>query len=181
MIENTDYIPQIKTSPYQAPMHQYGGSIILLTNPESQLYKLELSLRGLREKEDGELIPVGEPKINDEGINTILGIIQSSVSQNTFMSNLEKKELPALTMFLADTVAKSLMMNRERFGIKNAVVRDEIFYIVVNTAYIAMKRPFEQGERKFWGRVQQDIRTEIVGGQKQGSGILSAINPFKKS
>ena len=164
--------PIIQSSPYMSPMHQFGGSILLLTNPENMLYKLELSYRSMMEDKDGNLKSLGNPLMNDLGINSVIGQIQSIVNQVTVMSNLNKMEVPVLIDFLGDTLAKDLMINRIKYEIKTPVARDKIYFSALTTSFICMKRAYEEGDRRFWKGSQQDITTRHEG--------LSQPNPIKK-
>lgn len=163
--------PQVRSSPYQSPMHQFAGSILLLTNPENELYKLELTLRGLVEAK-GELKQNGESLLNDEGVRSVLGQAQALVNRVTVMSNLESTEVANLMDFLADTLAKDLMLNRTFYEIKNASARDRIFYEVLATTFVCLKRAADEGERKFWKGSEQNINTN-VGGPVKRQGFLS--------
>lgn len=171
--------PQIKSNPYASPMHQYGASIILLTNPENELYRLELTLRNAIADEEGKLQQYGDPLLNDEGIVAVLGMTQTILNQVTIMSNFSKYEIPQLMQFLNDTVARDLMMNRKRYDINDGSARDKIHFSVLTYAFIAMKRAFEQGEKKFWKGSQQDIRTEVVGANSQKRGWLQTAMGWK--
>jgi hypothetical protein len=95
---------------YQSPLNTYAGSIILLTNPENDLYKMELSLRGLSPDKDGNLRKVSEPLMNDEGINSVMSQAQSIVSQVTIMGNLNERKIGILIDLGGDTIIKDLMM-----------------------------------------------------------------------
>lgn len=163
-------------SPYQSPMHNYGSSILLLTNPGSELHKLEMTYRGLQETEDGQLYRTGNPWMNDEGINSVIGIAKALVNQVTVMSNLDKKEIPMIMDFLADTLAKDLMMNRVKYDILNPSVRDKIYFTTLSTCFVTLKRAQEQGERIFWKNSVQEIRTTVDNPQKKG--FLSKIMPW---
>lgn len=160
----------IKTSPYASPMHNFAGSIILLTNPDSELHKLELTFRNIILDKKGNQIKVGEPLMNDEGVRSIIGQTQSIVSQVTVMSNLDDRTRDALRDFLADTIAKDLMLNRARYKIRNKSARDRIFMESISMAIITMNRAADEGERKFWKGSQQEIFTH--GGPPPGKGGL---------
>lgn len=178
--EEVEDQPTIKTSAYANPMQHYGNAINTLTDPKKDLYKLELFFKGKRETRSGELIKVSEPLMNDEGINSVLGIVQSIASQTTVMGNLDKHEVPQLMDFMADTLAKDLMMNRVKYGIVNPTARDSIYFASLSTSFSVMKRAFEEGDRRFWKGSQQDIRTTVVtDGQKKG-GLFSRLNPWNK-
>lgn len=165
--------PTVRTTPYQSPMHAFAGSIVLLTNPENELYKLELTLRGLIEV-GSELRKVGEPLLNDEGVRSVLGQTQAIVNRVTVMSNLEAQEVANLMDFMADTLAKDLMVNRVLYQIGNPSARDRIFFEVLATAFMCLKRAADEGERRFWKGSQQEITTNIGGGQKP-KGLLSKL------
>jgi hypothetical protein len=172
--------PQIRTSPYMSPMQQYGSSILLLTNPENEMYKMELTFRSERLDKNGEPFASGVPLMNDYGINSVIGQIQSVVNQVGIMGNLEMNEVIALLDNLADTLAQDLMVNVVPYGIKSTLARTKIYTIAINTCYICLKRAFHEGDRRFWKGSVQEIYTKSQADTKKG-GILSAINPFKKS
>jgi len=177
MNEYDQQVPQVRTSPYASPMHQYGSSIILLTNPENELYKMELTFRSMKLDKSGNPLPSGEPLMNDYGIASVLGLVQSVVSQVTIMSNLSKSEVPVLMDFLGDTLAKDLMMNRIVYEINSATVRDKIYFVALTTAFVTLKRAFEEGEKRFWRNSIQEITTRVEG-QAKGKGFFSALNPW---
>ena len=170
-------VPQVRTSPYASPMHQFGSAISTLTNPDNELYKLELTLRSMRPDGDGVLQKYGEPLMNEAGISNVLGQVQTFVNQDAVMSHLEEKQISSLMIFLGDTLAKDLMMNRETYGIKDVATRDKIYFITLGLSFVTLRRSFMQGERVFWGKSFQEINTrvETEGGKK---GFFS--NPFSK-
>jgi hypothetical protein len=177
--QNLEQPPQIRSTPYSSPMHNYGGSILLLTNPQNLLYKMELTLRSMIEDGDGNLTKVGEPLLNDLGISSVIGIVESIVNQDTVMSNLTKEDIEALRNFLADTLAKDLMINRIKYAIKTVSARDKIFFTVVSTSYICMRRAFEGDDKKFWKGSQQEITTRHEGLQSKG-GLISKLSGWGK-
>lgn len=164
---------------YATPMQHYGSSIIKLTNPERELYKLELTFRSMIEDSEGNLKQLDEPLMNDLGINSVIGTIQTIVSQTTILSNLEDKHIEVMIEMLADTLAKDLMVNRIRYNIRNSSTRSKIMFTAVSTSFICLRRAWKGDDKRFWGRVQQDIRMESVQSGK-GSGLFGGFNPFKK-
>lgn len=158
-------------------MHTYGGSIVAMTSPKNELLNLEMSLRGYAIIDDQQ-VRVGSPLLNSEGVNTVMGMVRSSINRITIMSNLKKEEVNMLIMYMLDYLARTLMMNKYYFQIKRSSDRDNIVFLCVNTAYICMKRAQDEGDRRFWKGSQQDIRTEVVNSQSKS--FLSALNPFKQ-
>jgi len=185
MIQNQDYdqqqAPQIRSSPYMAPMHQYGSSIILLTNPENEIYKMELTFRNVKVDKEGNETPAGEPLMNDIGITSVVGSVQSIVNQVTVMSNLSKPNILMLIEFLGDTLAKDLMINRTVYDIKSVSSRDKIFFTALSTAFITMQRAYEEGDKRFWKGSVQEIHSRVEASNAKNKGILSSLNPWSKS
>lgn len=173
--------PQIRSTPYASPMHNFGGSILLLTNPENKLHKMELTLRSMKLDEKGNPISIGDPLLNDLGISSIIGIVQTIVDQDTVMSNLNKDEIPMLIDFLGDTLAKDLMVNRKKYAINSSSSRDKIFFTVLTSSFICMKRAFEEGEKRFWKGSQQDITTRVEGMGSQKRGMFSKMIGWGKN
>lgn len=170
---------QVNPAAYMAPMQQYGSSsILLLTNPENELGRMELTFRSMQLNKDGVPISTGQPLMNDYGINAIVGIVQSLVNQITVMSNLNKTEVPMLIDFLGDTLARDLMVNRVAYGIKTHAARDKIFFTALSTAFVTLKRGYEEGDRRFWKGSQHEIRNIIEQDKKPGA-IKGMLNMWK--
>lgn len=168
--------PQVKSSPYASPMNNFSGSIIFLTNPDNELFKLEMTLRNMVMGKEGEPRSVGKPLLNDEGVSSVVGQVQAIVNQVTVMSNLEPEEIPRLVDFLADTLARDLMINRGQYNIENGSSRDKIYFGALTSAFICMKRANEEGERRFWKGSQQEITTRVDGLQgRKGGGLLGKM------
>lgn len=130
---------------------------------------------------DGNPKPVGEPLMNETGISSVMGQIQALVSQTTIMSNFDKREeVIILTDFLADTLAKDLMINRVTYGIKSQASRSKIYYISISSAYICLKRAFSEGERRFWKGTEQNIRQIIEQPGQNGPGFFQKLLGFAK-
>lgn len=153
-------------------MHQYGSSILLLTNPNTELNKMEMTFRNAKVGKNGEVVQIGEPLMNESGISSIIGVIQSIVSQVTVMSNLDMREIGIIMEFLADTLAKDLMINRKAYQIVSATARDKIYFTALSTAFVTMKRAFEEGDKRFWKGSVQEITTKSEA-QKSGGGLMS--------
>ena len=165
---------QIKAVPFMSPMQQYGSSILQLTNPDHELLKMELTFRSQILDKDGNIVQIGDPLMNDEGVSSVIGQVQSIVNQVTVMSNFGDKDIALLIDFLADTLAKDLMMNRENYDIDEGAARDKIYFSAVSTTYITLKRALNNGERSFWKGSQQDIRQFIETGS-QSKGLFGGL------
>ena len=177
MAEEIQQQPQIVKPNYMAaPMHQYGSSILFLTNPQDEIFKMEACFRNVTIDDEGNVKPNGLPLMNDEGISAVIGLVQSVVNQNTNMSDLDKWDVENHVMLLADTLARDLMVHRKKYGIRNGNDRYKIFSQAVQTAHITLKRAFTGGERRFWKGSVQEIETRV---NQQKQGALSFLNPWK--
>jgi hypothetical protein len=151
-----------------------GSSIALMTNPENELYKLELTLKGMSLDREGNPVKIGDPLLNDKGVASVLGISQTIISQVTIMSYLEMDEIKnTLMMFLADTLVKDLMMNRLTYQIRSASARDIILFTVLSSCFICLKRGWEGDDKRFWKGTTQEVTMRHEGGEDKKGGILA--------
>ena len=173
-------VPDVRSVQYNTPMHNFQSAITTLTSPEDELYMMELELRSMSVDGEGNIKQMGDPLLNDTGIRSVLLQVRATMSRVAIMSNLNDKMVSELTLYMAESLAKDLMMNNTVYEIKNVSARTKIFRMVNTNVYIALKRAQDEGERKFWKGSQQEITTRIDGGGKQGKGLWGAIgNMFK--
>jgi len=168
--EQPPMVQQLQSSPYQSPMNNYGSSILYLTNPENEVFKLELTLRNQIQDKDGNIKTLGEPLLNDRGIGIIIGIVQPMVNQITIMSSLDtKKEIFPLILATSDTLIKLLATKYKEFDL-NPCYRDMVLSSFNNITFICMKRAVSDGlsDKKFWRGSVQEIHQQVNGGKKKG-------------
>lgn len=160
---------QVKTTPYYSPMHNYGSGIVLLTNPSDLIQDLELTYRNAYFNKENEMVSLGEPLMNDEGVKSVVGQVQAIVNKITVLGNLNNENIRGLMEFLADTLAKDLMVNRITYEIESPSARDRIYFVALSTTFITMKRAYEEGDRRFWKGSVQEIKQEVTAKpQKRG-------------
>ena len=167
---------QARNVPFSTPMEKYGNNMIILTNPEGELYKMELSFRGMKMNNDGELVVNGEPLMNEKGIASIIGTTQSVVNQVTILGNLTNDDISKHMNHLSDTLIKDLMVNRVKYGIYSFAVRDRILFMALTQARIAMSRAEVEGysDKKLWGKIFVETNARVESPKKE-SGFLSKI------
>jgi hypothetical protein len=161
---------------YSTPRDTYGSSILMLTNPDNSLYKMELAFRSCVEDLDGNVVQKGAPLMNDEGITKVIGQVQTIVNQVTVMSHLDKKNILMLMEDLADSLAIDLMMNRKRYNIVNPSARNVVYAEALRSAFICMTRALQGGERRFWKGTQHEITNRMENQQQQGGGLMRWLN-----
>ena len=163
---------------YKSPMDIYGSQISILTDPSDAIYQFELFLRCLKEK-DGELIKIGgkhwKPMMNDIGINSVVMTMHSIINNMTPLSNLEDWEIAVLIRQLAYNLVDDLAFNKEKYDL-NETNRTIIAGAALRFCYVFLKRPYNEGERKFFGKITHEVKqTTDINRQKSGM----SLNPFK--
>ena len=149
------------------------------TNPSRIIEEFSHRIRG--ETFDitaGKWKLVSKPKMNEQGINELVNEIFSRVNQNTIFSNLDRKEVSHLIISLGDDVAVMLCEKVVLWDIKEEDM-DSILNMCVDLVYMALKRGYDQGERKFLSKVTQQSEHIMHNEQIQKRGILDGI--FNKS
>ena len=165
---------QAQQASFNSPMNTYGSSIVIMTNPDNDLYKMELALKGLELDENGRPFKRGDPLMNNEGVNSVMGQMRGVVNQITIMSNVEDKHIEAHTLYLADTIIADLLINNKRYDCSSIVARRKVVNMATTTATMCMRRAYHNGERGFWKSSQQEITTRVEGA-KPKSNMFSNI------
>lgn len=164
---------------YGSPVTLLGSAILKLTDTAKTLEMAELAFRSQRKNTRGQIMTVGEPLMNEEGINSVIGMINSLLNQVTVMSNINKTQVEAVLINFSDTLVKDLMVNRLKYGIRSVSARDKILTISSNVASMAVFRGYEEGDKRFLKGNVQEIHSHIESSQKS-RGLLSRFNPFSK-
>jgi hypothetical protein len=159
---------------YESPMRMYSSSITQLTSTDDEMEKLDMALRAIQKDQNGNVVQIGQPLMNDLGVTSVISQTQVIVNRVTIMSHLDDHNIPILMELLADSLIKDLM-DRQRYEIRTPMDRDKIFYMVMASAYIAMRRAYMEGERHFWKNSQQEITMRSEGQGSQKKGFLSTI------
>jgi hypothetical protein len=160
----------MKNASYMTPQAEATSALAELTSPLEELRDLELSLKGKAENSKGQEIQIGEPLCNDEGVAAIIRLIKAQVSRKSFLSNYEESDISPLIMFLGRTLIRDLMLNKERYGIKDNTARHQIVFISCTSAFSALKRGLENGERRFLkgGIIETTVNTQAMQNQQKG-------------
>jgi hypothetical protein len=153
-----------------SPINNYGSTVLMLTDPDREVHRLELSLRGFAINDQGNEQQVSEPLMNDQGVNSIISHVRSIVNQVTIMSDLEENHIYQQIDFLGDTIIKDLLVNHAKYNCKPPVIRDKIHQLVTTTAFICIRRSLQAGERKGIYRSIQEITTKVSQDQARAKG-----------
>lgn len=185
--EEQEYYPtRQRQNPYMSTLDRYSSNITTLTNPKDTLYDFELFLRRLREV-DGRLMKVTvggvwKPLLNDEGINTVLMSMQSILNPMTVWSNLDDREVGVIIKDLNRDMVKLLAFNKDTFKV-DEINRSLVAGYARRFCYLFLKRPYKEGDRRFFGRITQEIRhhQEITKPRTSGGSVVNPFNWFKKN
>lgn len=98
-------------------MQQFGNSVLELTNPDEEMFKMECALRGKSIDINGNLIDLKRPLMNDKGVVAVVGMVQSVVNKVTIMSNLNKTEVPNIMRFFVYGLIEDLLFNASNYEV----------------------------------------------------------------
>ncbi len=93
------------------------------------------------------------PIINANGAAELFNAVFVRVNQNTIFSNLTEQEVRKLIIHFCDDLMYLLADKYIEWDIKDEEALNIIFSNVTDTIFFALKRGFEQGERKFLSKV----------------------------
>jgi len=168
--------------PYMSsPRDSLGSAMILMTDTDSEIRKLELFLRGLQEVENKKIIIVGKHLCNDEGVSEVVGMAQSIANKIYQFGHHEREEINNILEFANDAMVKLLMVRKREFDIFDDAARSSIHYSFMVTIYGCLIRGKEGGERSFWKGTVLELRQQSInnaGKPTEGGGIFSRL--FKR-
>jgi len=167
---------------YQVSSNNEINSLLAeLTDPEKEIYEVELSLKGLEINEKGEKIRVTDPLLNDRGAANMIRLMRSMLNRVMFMSNLQEEDIRSLVIELSFQIQNDLIFHKVEYDIKDNTNMTTIRTIVSYKAFEAGMTALENGFRRFLkqGIVETTINTQ--GNQiKAGKGGIGSILGFGK-
>jgi len=171
-------MPGYDMMPMQGSLDE--ASLVKATTPEKVVEHIEHILKGEEYDEEKEKwFKKYDALMNDKGIRSLMIDIKSVVNQNTILSNLEDSDVRNIIIALGDTIIGKIMMRREDFSIDRAEM-STIVLLVCNMSYMALKRGYIEGERKFLRTtIQQKIGVMSYPGMEQKKGIMERFKIFK--
>jgi len=164
-------------SAYQVSSSSEINSLLSeLTDPEKEIYEVELSLKGLEINEDGKKERVTQPLLNDKGVANMIRLMRAMLNRVTYVSNLQEEDIRALVVQLAYAVQDDLIMHKKDYDIKDTTDMTTIRTIITYKAFEAGMSALDNGFRRFLktGIVETTINTQ--GNQmKTGKGGIGSI------
>ena len=106
----------------------------------------------------------GVPFLNNKGIQAITVVMYSMLNRNTYLSNMEVQKAMDLSRQLLLSINKKLFLstcyNRNEYDLRPdnyELILSQLTNILVS----AILRPVDEGERKFYSKVTQEVRQVI--------------------
>lgn len=179
-----DYSGQFPQMPYMpANSNPLATNVTELTDPKIELRRFELMLKNCYEDEEGKEKSLGNPLMNQLGINSVMTQIGSVVSRVTFLSRYEKEEIPRLMLMFSDGLIQDLTFNWKLYGIdpnNRNTIRTKVKRTAELVAFPAMKRAYEGATLRLISSITQDMTVKMLGqNDSKASGWLSKLNPWK--
>ena len=132
------------------PQQSNDASLIIQTDPKHILDRIEHILRRDKLNEQGEWVKQAgiKPMINELGLNSIMVDAEGIINQNTIMSNLTAAEIARIILELGDILLTKMLMESDEWAVEDSDI-ETIIFTILNMSYIALKRGFMEGERRF--------------------------------
>lgn len=124
-------------------------------------------------KDDGTINWVrGEPLMNSLGIKLIINALIGGISnKGVYLSNLNENETYSLARKVLNSISKMLFAYNKDFGIKSMAEQTTIMELIRVHVMAVLKRPYMEGERKFFRKIESEKRI-VSENQRKGAGIF---------
>ena len=143
---------------------QMQAVLVEQTNPKNVIKEIEYSLMNVEVQPDGTLISLGDPIMNNDGINKMKFIMRSIINQNTILSHLKDQEINKIILNLSDNIIDDLTLNWKEYGIKDKIALDHVVDSIIFPSFMALKRACNQNEKNWLGKVTVESITGGGGG-----------------
>jgi hypothetical protein len=122
---------------------------------------------------------ITEPLMNDYGINSMLSFCASYANRSSVLSNYNEDEVKQIMDYAIEVLADDLVLQNDKYGIKNKEVRSGIYFTTLGLLYQALKRAYNQGDRAFFSKTSHEIVSRVEG-QRQGKKGIFSFLPWGK-
>lgn len=180
-MEDSDYdnIPKVQasTTPQRiivtSPHVMDPGLVRFQLDNTDIIQSLSMKLRGYRYDPNKQELIYDKDKalMNEDGIELLIETLLGGLGhKGLLLSNFNSNETYTIAKIMMNDTAKLLVINMREFGIKNHATREIIQSTIRSTIMAMLKRPFDQGERRFIKDTTEERRL-ITEGEK-GRGLF---------
>lgn len=127
----------------------------LILDPEDLLREVDLFLKGYyvrtsyddkNDKEILEKVKIGEPKANDDGINSLMMWLKTKINPLVSMGNLSTDQYGDFLSRCRNALARNLMINRINYGVSLSDYT-EIIDVFMEVLELFLTSPIRAGHR----------------------------------
>ena len=156
--QTMSYAPQMYNE-----VQQQQAILVAQTNPKKIINEIILRLQGFEMQPDGTKVKTSEPMLNKLGIESLKFSLHGHINDNVRLSHLDAREISKRMRVIGNDLVDSLMLNFEKWGIKNKTHLDDINNVVLCNIFDILKRAEGQGEKNWLGKISVE---QISGGMR---------------
>ena len=172
--DDDSQVPQAGRVIVTSPHVMDPGLIRYQLDNSDIIQSLSMKLRGFRfNPETNEVKYFAEKAlINEDGIELLIETLLASMGhKGVLLSNFNVNETYTIARITMNDCAMLLVTNMDRFDIKDSATREVIQSMIRTTIMAILKRPFDQGERRFIKDTTEEKRV-ITEGANKGRGLF---------
>ena len=146
------------------------------------IFDIEMQLRGQAEewvRDDNsnmmnKLVQVGVPKMNSEGIQSVITYLRGVLGPHTVQGNFERQDYDDLIAEIDTYLSENVMANLYKWNVK---IEDynHILDTIITTLRCFLSRTIDNKERESYASTMRSIESN----RYEKSGGLSSLNPFR--
>lgn len=117
-------------------------------------------------------ISMGEPLMNDRGIQTLMGGLTLMIGPHTVQGNLDKDRFENLMEEVTTYIARDIIVERMNWDVKIddvPIIIDTITWAI----YIFMSRTIDDGERQSYANTLRSVQTNTM--ERGSKGIMRTL------
>ena len=139
-----DFYPGGRQVIYEEPPPSYPftnpDTLAQIINRRDPVEEMVDSLKGIRRDRMGKIVfQSNRPLMNSLGIEAMVTVLKSALSQNTILSKLDIEEIKSMTEMLGESVIYDLELNYKKYGIVDTSQMDKVASIVIVSIYCSLK------------------------------------------
>lgn len=185
--KNEEKSDSMEKYPFRMLMPQLMNrdNLILQTSPERIGELLEHELRGeVWSDSEQEWIKKRKPMLNDDGVDAIVQLVKTYLTQNSTLSNISEKMAKSQAVEFGSALADTLSINSVKWQLDKSVRSGLVIAItcmVFNVLSRSLGKLMSDKEMYATTISTQEHTLMKMDNQRSGmSGVFSALNPFKK-
>lgn len=158
-------------------------NIIAQVSPDSQLYEIEMRIKGYRKNQytqQWERISPDAPEPHPLLVQRFVSYLSSILNQNTSLSNLTEKNINDIMGLVINYIVDDLSANSEIYGLtRDFTERTRLGHIILNSVFMVLSRALNgQESRRMWNTLSLTENNGMQGGG-QKSGLMNALQFWK--